>query len=324
MDKSKKSSKLIIIVICSIITLVIVIGIITAYFIVSSKYIRIAENTINGLLSSYQQENPDFSYEPFSCSGLKTITCSSKSLTFHALLTNYVIEKPVITVKPSVNEVNISAKGDILFNITSFAGNTIGSFNANINCNDNIRLINERSLMAHNVKCNSLIGKNIKSEQQSVIYMKDEAFAENSNIITLLLKSVENNNEVLNRIMNSGFILDNAHNKVYSDNLLQDITNIIAAVSNNQNNQYTSDNLINLYSKLKEDYNKAKAILQMQQDYTAVIDSLISALDGVMYDNNNILEFQVKYNNSEDIDNMFNSELFFGPEYYDINITSYK
>ena len=324
MDKSKKSSKVKIIVICSIITLVIVIGIITAYFIVSSKYIRIAENTINGLLSSYQQKNHDFSYEPFSCSGFKTITCSSNSLAFHALLINYVIEKPVITVKPSVNEVNISTKGDILFNITSLAGNTIGSFNANINCNDNIRLINERSLMAHNVKCNSLIGKNIKSEQQSVIYMKDEAFAENSNMITLLLKSVENNNEVLNRIMNSGFVLDNAHNIVYSDNLLQDITNIIAAVSNNQNNQYTSDNLINLYSKLKEDYNKAKFMLQMQTNYTEVIDSLISALDGVMYDNNNILEFQVKYNNSEDIENMFNSELFFGPEYYDINITSYK
>ena len=76
--------------------------------------------------------------------------------------------------------------------------------------------------------------------------------------------------------------------------------------------------------KLKEDYNKAKFMLQMQTNYTEVIDSLISALDGVMYDNNNILEFQVKYNNSEDIENMFNSELFFGPEYYDINITSYK
>ena len=74
----------------------------------------------------------------------------------------------------------------------------------------------------------------------------------------------------------------------------------------------------------EEDYNKAKFILQMQTNYTEVIDSLISALDGIMFDNNNILEFQVKYNNSEDIENMFNSELFFGPEYYDINITSYK
>lgn len=324
MDKSKKSSKIKIIVICSIITLVIVIGIITAYFMVSGKYAKIAANTINSLLSSYQQENPNFSYEPFSCSGFKTITCSSNSLTFHDLLINYVLEKPVITVTPSVNQFNVSAKGDLLFHITSLAGNTVGSFKTNFNCSDNISLINERSLMAHNVKCNSLIGKNIKSEQQSVIYMKDEAFAENSNMITLFLKALDNNNEVLNRILNSGLVLDNAYNRIYSDNLLQDFTNLIADMSDNQNNNYTSDNIINLYNKLKEDYNKAKFILQMQTNYTEVIDSLISALDGVIYDNNNVLEFQVKYNNSEDIDNMFNSELFFGPEYYDINITSYK
>ena len=163
--------------------------------------------------------------------------------------------------------------------------------------------------MAHNVKCNSLICEKIKSDQQSLIYMKDDAFAENSNMITLFLKSIENDNEVLKRILNSGFVLDNAYNKIYSDNLLQDITDVIAAISNNQNNQYTSDKLINLYSKLKEDYNKVKAVMRMPQEYIDVVDSLISALDGVMFDKNNTLEVQVKYNNSEDIDNMFPEEI---------------
>lgn len=323
-EKNKKNSKIKIIVISSIITLIIIIGAITAYFLVSSKYAKIAENAINNALLNYQQENPDFSYEPFSCSGLKTITCSSNSLTLNDLLMSYVIEKPVISVTPSVNQFNISAKGDILFSIKSLAGNSVGSINTNFNCNDNVSLISERSLMAHNVKCSSLMDKNIKSEQQSVIYMQDEAFAENSNMITLLLKSVENDYELLNRIMNSGFVIENAHNKVYSDNLLQDFTNMIADITEGKGDKYNADNIIALYNNLKNDYNNLKNMLSMSENHTQVIDSLISALDGIVYDNNNVFEIQVKYNNSEPIENMFNSSLFFGPEYYDINITSYK
>ncbi len=323
-DKKSKENKAKVILICSIISLVIVILGIVAYNIVSNKYAKMVENSINDFLSLYQEQNAKFTYEPVKCSGVKTIKCSSQIISNKQLLASYDFNNPIITLSPSVDNFDISFKADLALGFNSQAGITIGTINTDIHCDDRVSLIKNKSLMENNISCNISIGDKIKSQQKSLLYSHNEAFAENDNILSLLLKGAgDKDGALFNKIMNKGFVAFETSNKIYSDNLLEDFTNLLANLSNKDEN-FSSDKVVSTYENMKEDYNKAKELFPMEQGQMEVVDSLIAALDGVILNGDNELRFSVDLKNKEDIDGIFSSKIVFGPEYYNIVIESGK
>lgn len=321
-EKPKKKLNKKIIIISSLTTLLIVITAI--YFILGSKYSKMVENSINTSLSQIKSESmSNFNYEPFSCGGLRTITCTSSSIELIDFMVKFGLKDFSFTLKPNMSSLDVSAKGIMKINTTDFGGNELGSADINFNCIDKIDLISDKSYLTHDVLCNSNIG-NIKSEQKNFMYMKNNIYAEHKNMVSLL-KYLSKNQDNVSNIMKSDIIITSAENKVSSPGLFDDFISLGKNLAGSKMaGEITKENVTLMYESMKDEFAYlVEKELNAPNEQEEVVKSLITALDGVILNGNNSMDIAVNLKDLSAVDKLFDTDFIpFTPEYYNITIQS--
>lgn len=321
--KGKLNKK--ILIMCSLISIIIIA--VAAYFIISTKYSRMIENYINAELSSIELTyGDDFNYNPIKCSGFKEITCSSDYIEFYERNQKFLVKNISFTAAPLLKEVNISTTGSIEISSVDSEKKPVSDdiIKLNINCTDNMTLLSERSLLAHNFICDSKIN-NIHSNQQSIFYMKDDIYAEKSSMIGVLKAFADKNIDFKDQLMNFT-VVESSVSKIESPALIDDVVSIIQLLAKSYGDEtITKNNIVSTYDSLKSDYNNLKQFYG-NNEYTTFMDNFINVLDGIIYNNNNSISMSMTLKNKDIIDEMFDSEYMklMLPDYYDINIVSSK
>ncbi len=323
-EKPKRKFNKKILIICSLITILIIAAV---YFVISNKYAKMVENHINEELSNLSQEYGDsFNYSLFKCSGFKEITCSTDFIEFYDELQKYSVKNVSFTAAPSLKDLKAVTSGSIEIS-SVYAENNAESndiVKLDFNCSDNMTLLSERSLLAHNAVCDSNIN-DIHSKQISVFYMKDDIFAKHSSMIGVLKEFKDKNIDITSMLLDD-MVIESSLNVIESPDLFESIIEI----SKSFFKAYISENItkemaVSLYDSLRNDYNQVKNFYG-NDEHTSIVDNLIKALDGVIYDNNNSMSMSVILKDKDKIDDMFGSSYinFMLPDYYDINIESSK
>ncbi len=317
--KGKLNKK--IVIICSLITIFIIAAVV--FFIISSQSSRMVEKYINTQLSETAAEfGEGFKYNPFKCSGIKNITCSTDFIEFRDAGQKFLAKNISFTASPSLDKLNAGITGNIE---VSAADTEIDNLiQLNFNCSDNITLLNERSLLAHNLICDSKMN-NIHSSQNSVFYMKDDVYGKSSSMIGVLKAFAEKNIDIQDQLENAT-VIESSYSKIESPALMDDIVDIMQLfIKSYSNETIKKEDVVSLYASLKNDYIKFKDFYGYNK-YTNFMDNVINAIDGVIYDNNNSISMSMTIKDRESIDKMFGSEYlkFMLPDVYDIEITSSK
>lgn len=314
-----------ILIICSLISIIIIA--VAAYFIISTRYSRMIETYINAELSSIELTyGDDFNYNPFKCSGFKEIECSSDYIEFYELDQKFLVKNISFKAAPFLKELNISSTGSIEISSVDAEKNPVSNdiITLNFNCTDNMTLLSERSLLAHNLMCDSNLN-NIHSNQQSVFYMKDDVYSESSSIIGVLKAVAEQNIDFRDQLMNFT-VVESSVSKIESPALMDDIVAVMQLLVKSYTDETIhKENIAEIYTELKNDYIKFKDFYGYNK-YTNFMDNLINAVDGVIYNNHNTISMSMILQNKDIIDSMFDSEYmkFMLPDYYDISIESSK
>lgn len=320
-EKPKRKLNKKILIICSLITILIICS--AAGFITVTKSSKIIEDYINLNLSKTAAEFGDsFKYNPFKCSGVKNITCSTDFIEVYQLGQKMSVKNVTLTASPSLNHLKAGVTGNIEVTTDGMQPNDI--IKINFNCTDNMTLLSERSLLVNNVLCDSNIN-NIRSNQQSVFYMKDDIYAQNSSMIGVLKAFVEEKADFMEQLTNFT-VIESSSSKIESPALLDDIISVMQLLAKSYSTEIiTKESLISLYDSLKSDYNQVKEFYG-SNEYTSIVDNTIKAIDGIIYDNNNSISVSVTLKDKEKIDEIFDSEYmkFMLPDYYDISIASSK
>lgn len=317
--KGKLNKK--IVIICSLITIFIIAAVV--FFIISSQSSRMVEKYINTQLSETAAEfGEGFKYNPFKCSGIKNITCSTDFIELREAGQKFLAKNISFTASPSLDKLNAGITGNIE---VSAADTEIDNLiQLNFNCSDNITLLNERSLLAHNLICDSKMN-NIHSSQNSVFYMKDDVYAQSSSMIGIFKAFAEKNIDIQDQLTNAT-VIESSYSKIESPALMDDVVDIMQYfVKSYSNETIKKEDVVSLYASLKDDYSKFKDFYG-NNTYTNFVDNVINTIDGVIYNNNNSISISMTMKNKEIIDEIFGSEYlkFMLPDVYDIEITSSK
>lgn len=310
-----------IVIICSLITILIIAVIV--FFIISTQSSRIIENYINAQLSETDAKYGDnFNYNPVKCSGIKDITCSTDFIEFIDAGQKFTSKNITFTASPSLTQLIAGVTGNVDISAANAEADNVIKFD--FNCTDNITLLNERSLLAHNLVCNSNMN-NIHSSQNSVFYMKDDVYGQNSSMIGVLKAFAEKEIDLATQLVNYT-VIESSSSKIESPALMDDIVAIMQSLAKSYGDEnITKEGLVSIYASLKNDYIKFKEYYGNNK-YTNFMDNLINILDGVIYNNNNTISMSMTIKDKDSIDEIFGSEYikFMLPDIYDIEITSSK
>lgn len=312
-----------IVIICSAFVVLAAV-IVFVYAVFGGKYAEMAENTINTALSDLKAEYKDsFQYEPFSCRGLKNITCSTSFMELTDFVGKLAVKDFSFTLKPSVKTLDMAAKGIVNMTVRDFSGSDIGKLDTDFNCNSDTVLLSDKSMISNTSFCVSNTGK-IKSEQKNTMYFKNDVFKEYTNMITLL-KALTNddNTDIADKISNSSFVISEIKSKISSSNLFDDAIETAKQVGGSYAADITKESVVSLYRLLKDDFLKYEDD-EDNSEYTNVVKSLISALDGVIFNGDNLIDVDVTLKNMSDVDSMFDKDTLLNPEDYNISIRSSK
>lgn len=318
--KGKLSKK--IIIICTLITLLVVVIIVAVYFVVTSPS-KILEEQINSSLNEMQAEKDDFTYTPFTCSGFKEIMCNSPLVQLYDNDKQVAFKNLSFTLTPSTNEIYGIASGIIEISQSNEETETANGdiITINFNCKDNAMLLSERSMLAHNIICNSN-ADNIQLEQKSILYMRDEVFSE-TNMISALKGLMKKDKEEISDIVKYA-ISEDSYSSIQSPALFDDMLHMIQVLFKDQYpNGVSKEEVIDFYEKLKKDYISFKNLLQLNSENN-FIDKTIIAVDDVIYNNKNLISMRMYLKDSSVIDDLFNQDSynFNLPEYYEIEVES--
>lgn len=308
------------VIISSLVTILIIITILVLIFITQSS--RIMEKYINAQFSRAAVEfGVDLDYKPFKCSGIKEITCSIDFIEIHKSGKKITAKNLLLKAKPSLVQLNAGVTGNI--EISPDYSNNDNVINIDLNCTDNMTLLTERSLLAHNFICDYKVN-NINISHQSIFYMQDDIYAQNS-MVSVLKAFAENKIDLATQLVNYT-VIESSSSKIESPALADDISGIVQVLAKSYGNEtLTKDMVLEIYRALKEDYIKLRILIGSNK-YTNIMDNFIQAIDGVVYDNDNIVSITMDIIDKDNIDNMFGSEYirFMIPDSYNIDIKSYK
>lgn len=329
--KPKRKLNKKVLIICSLITFLIILA--AVYFIINNRYTKMVENYINEELSYIAQDYGNrFNYKPFKCSGFKEVKCSTDFIELYEEPYKFSVKNISFTAAPSVTDVRTVSSGNIEIRSAYTkddleSNNAFIKLNLNFNCSDNMTLLSERSLLAHNVVCDSSIN-DIHSKQVSIVYMKNDIYAQNSSIFGVFKDIKGNNEDFMNFMLNNATVVESSLNVIESPDLFESIMQIAQILFK----PYLAENItkemaVSLYDRLRSDYNQVKGLYGNDEDgYAAVVDNLINAVDGIVYHNNNSVSVSIDLKDKDKIDDMLDYEYrnIITPDYYDINITSSK
>ncbi|MDE7314431.1 MAG: hypothetical protein K2N11_01870, partial [Mucispirillum sp.] len=223
-EKSKRKFNKKILIVCSLITILIIAAV---YFVISNKYAKIIENYLNEqLLETTADYGERFSYKPFKCSGIKEIKCSTDFIEYDDGMQKFSVKNILFTALPSVTDLKTAASGSIEIS-SVYAENNLKSNDIimlNFNCSDNITLLSERSLLAHNAVCDSSIN-DIHSKQISKFYNKDDLYAKNSSMIGVLKDFKDHDVNVIN-MFTDAMVIESSLSVIESSDLFENILEI--------------------------------------------------------------------------------------------------
>lgn len=322
-DKPKGSKGRKILIVCSFLIILAVIIAVAAYFMLGNKYAKMAEQSVNMALSNIKAEYKDnFQYEPFTCSGLKQITCKGSYMELNDVFAKFTFKDFSFTLNPTVYNLGISTKGIVDITTRDFSGNSLGNVDVNFDCGTDIALLSAQSMLSSDTSCNANIG-NIKSEQKNILYIKNDILKEYKTMITFLKSLSDTDLDIANKMISSPFIITDIKSKISASNLFDDIIALIKQVAGKFADDITKESAAAMYNAMKDDFLKYGSVFGSEEQVD-VVKMLISALDGVITNGDNLIDIKVDLKDMTNLDNLFGSIDIINPKDYNITIQSGK
>lgn len=309
-ENTKSSKKRIVL---SIFTLVIIVALVVAVFIIKNKvntYSLELQSSLNENLKTLQEHSGEYSFEftPVKCTSGITITCELKNFSLSDKYLNLTGKDTLLSIKPSINKIKFDISSNLNTSVRLFDSNTSDIIVEKMNCSNEVELAGEHSYVIGKVTCDGKIN-NVITEVENTFYAVHDEFRNNS-VSEFAENIIANDNFLLQLIKEVQYVVTDGKYSFSSKNLSQDMDGISAAVlgSSFSEKQYTQND----FDKLRKIVNKYSL-----KEFTMFKDG-IDALENIYINNANTLNIDIKLN--ETVDNAVSSKMY--PSFYDIHIKS--